>query len=381
MADAAERLWDFDAVVPGQRGADTVVTITGENIAGYAAAALCDAARYRNPAPDALAMPTMALSYAPLLREEIAAANGFTALEQSTTARRQTPFAKCEIRWRRPVCAGDIITASRQALEKYERRGSRFVTFRVAAVNGRGEAAAEYDYTCIFDYAGGQREIPHPHPHPKGEGIAGVVGEGFAGAAGEGIAGAASEGIAGDPAAAGIGVATGGAEAIVPAGSGMPQGGAVAVGPGRLLDFASAAPGTPLAELAVTESQAIINRRSTFRLAGRPNESNIHTDPEFARQNIFGGTVNSGPATMSYVDQMLQRSFPPEAFYRGGRLLMRAITPFRSGDTVVFQGEVTARHPAPPGAAAPGGVVECRVRGVNQRGELVCLADAALRVG
>ena len=345
MADAAERLWDFDAVAPGQRGADTVVTITGENIAGYAAAALCDDARYRRPAADALAMPTMALSYAPLLREEIAAAHGFTALEQSATARRQTPFAKCEIRWRRPVYAGDIITASRQALEKYERRGSRFVTFRVAAVNGRGEAAAEYDYTCIFDYAGGQREIPAPHPHPnpppEGEGIEGV---------------AATE-------------------------TGMLQGGAVAIGPGRLLDFAAAAPGTPLAELAVTESQAIINRRSAFRLAGRPNESNIHTDPEFARQNIFGGTVNSGPATMSYVDQMLQRSFPPEAFYRGGRLLMRAITPFRSGDTVVFQGEVTARHPAPPGDAAPGGLVECRIRGVNRRGELVCLADAALRVG
>ena len=338
MVDAAERLWDFDAVAPGQRGADTVVTITAENIAGYAAAALCDDARYRNPGPDALAMPTMALSYAPLLREEIAAANGFTALEQSATARRQTPFAKCEIRWRRPVCAGDIITASRQALEKYERRGSRFVTFRVAAVNGRGATAAEYDYTCIFDYAGGQREIPAP----------------------DGAEMAAA------PAAAETGAAPGGVEVI---------------GPGQLLDFAAAAPGTALAELAVTESQAIINRRSAFRLAGRPNESNIHTDEEFARQNIFGGTVNSGPATMSYVDQMLQRSFPPEAFYRGGRLLMRAITPFRSGDTVVFQGEVTARHPAPPGDAAPGGVIECRVRGVNRRGELVCLADAALRVG
>ena len=368
MAAAAERLWDFDAVAPGQRGADTVVTITAENIAGYAAAALCDDARYRNPGPDALAMPTMALSYAPLLREEIAAANGFTALEQSATARRQTPFAKCEIRWRRPVCAGEVITASRQALEKYERRGSRFVTFRVAAVNGRGEAAAEYDYTCIFDYAGGQRERPqsHPHPNPPPEG--------------EGITGAAADGTAG-VAAVGIGAAPGGAAAIGPAGSGMAQGGAVAIGPARLLDFASAAPGTALAELAVTESQAIINRRSAFRLAGRPNESNIHTDEEFARQNIFGGTVNSGPATMSYVDQMLQRSFPPEAFYRGGRLLMRAITPFRSGDTVAFQGEVTARHPAPPGDAAPGGVVECRVRGVNRRGELVCLADAALRVG
>ena len=134
--------------------------------------------------------------------------------------------------------------------------------------------------------------------------------------------------------------------------------------------------GTALAELSITESQDIINRRSAFRLAGRPNESNIHTDEEFARQNIFGGTVNSGPATMSYVDRMLQLSFPPEALYNGGSLLMRAITPFRSGDTVTFAGEVTGRH-----REGDRGIVECRVRGANQRGELVCLADAALAVG
>ena len=79
---------------------------------------------------------------------------------------------------------------------------------------------------------------------------------------------------------------------------------------------------------------------------------------------------------MSYVDRMLQLSFPPEAFYNGGSLLMRAITPFRSGDTVTFGGEVTARR-----REAGRGIVECRVRGANQRGELVCLADAALGVG
>ncbi len=358
MVGAAERLWDFDAVAAGQRGADTVVAITGGNIAGYADAALCGEARYRSPGAGALAMPTMALSYAPLLREEIAEANGFTALEQSATARRQTPFAKCEIRWRRPVCAGDVITGSRSVLEKYERRGSRFVTFRVEGVNQRGEAAVEYDYTCIFDYAGGQRGAvdgqgrPHPNPPPEGEGngdgpTPDEVGNGQ-GPTSEGAGngqGAFTEG-------AGIG--------------------------GLLLDFGSAVEGRALVELSVTESQEIINRRSAFRLAGRPNESNIHTDEEFARQNIFGGTVNSGPATMSYVDRMLQRSFPPEAFYRGGRLLMRAITPFRSGDTVTFRGEVTARRG--PEAADNGGrgIVECRVRGTNQRGELVCLADAAL---
>ena len=327
MVEMTERLWDYDAVEAGQYGAETVVAITADNIAGYAEVALNDDVRYQDPGAS-LAMPTMVLAYAPLLREEIAEANGFTALEQSKTARRQTPFAKCEIRWHLPVRPGDVITGKRGTLEKYERRGSRFVTFRVEGVNQRGETAVEYDYTCIFDYAQGQREVPgerpHPSPLPLGEGIA----------AGEGV------------------------------------------GRRRLLDFDSAVEGTALAELSITESQDIINRRSAFRLAGRPNESNIHTDEEFARQNIFGGTVNSGPATMSYVDRMLQLSFPPEALYNGGSLLMRAITPFRSGDTVTFAGEVTGRH-----REGDRGIVECRVRGANQRGELVCLADAALAVG
>ena len=361
MVEQAERLWTYDAVEPGQHGAETVVAITAENIAGYAEVALNGDGRYRG-AGAALAMPTMALAYAPLLREEIAEANGFIAQEQSKTSRKQTPFAKCEIRWHRPVCAGDVITGKRGVLEKYERRGSRFVTFRVEGVNQRGETAVEYDYTCIFEYAGGQREVPagggrpHPNPLPGGEGT--------------------------ETSSAGEGTRPGPSAADVDRGRPHPEGEGNVRG---LLDYDLAVEGIALAELSITESQEIINRRSEFRLAGRPNESNIHTDEEFARQNIFGGTVNSGPATMSYVDQMLQLSFPPEAFYNGGKLLMRAITPFRSGDTVTFAGEVTGRRRNPKSSPSDGGIVgglvECRVRGTNQRGELVCLADATLAVG
>ena len=157
------KLWTYDAVEPGQYGAETVVAINAGNIAGYAQVALNDDPQYRG-AGASLAMPTMVLAYAPLLREEIAEANGFIAQEQSKTARRQTPFAKCEIRWRQPVCDGDTITGTRGVLEKYERRGSRFVTFRVGGVNQRGETAVEYDYTCIFDYAGGPAGGRRLHP-------------------------------------------------------------------------------------------------------------------------------------------------------------------------------------------------------------------------
>ena len=318
-----EKLWDFDAVVPGQAGGATVVEITALNIAEYARLSQNADPRYQEEVAAVLAMPTMILSYAPILREEIAEANGFVALEQSKTSRRQTPFAKCEIRWRHPVVAGDIITASRRVLEKYERRGSKFVTFRVEAANQDGITVGEYDYTCIFEYAKGQREVPEPTANLRS--------------------------------------------------SETPPVNATPVS--HILGFEDFIEGSLLSALPVTESQEIINLKSEFRLGGRASASNIHTDEEFARQNIFGGTVNSGPATMSYVDQTLQLAFPLEAFYNGGSLLMRAITPFRSSDTVTFQGEVTAKR-----REGNSGVVDCRVKGTNQRGDLVCLADASLVV-
>ena len=331
MVEITERLWDFDAVEQGQSAQPTVVTITAEQIAEYADIAQNPDVRFRlgggsgeySGAP--VPMPTMAVSYAPLLRAEIAENNGFIALEQSKTARRQTPFAKCEARWFRPALVGDIITGVGQVLEKYERRGSKFVTFRIEAENQRGEPVGQYDYTCIFEYAQGQREVP---PEP---------------------------GMAQPP---------------------RVEQAAAKSAPSRLLTFDAVQVGDTLAELSITESQEIINRKSEFRLAGKPSESNIHNDEEFARQNIFGGTVNAGPATMSYVDQMLELSFPLKTFYNGGSLLMRAITPFRSGDTVAFGGEITGKR-----EENNLGLVECRVKGINQRGDLVCLADAVMVFG
>ena len=324
-----ENLWEYAAVQPGQAGPPTVVTLTPQNIAEYAAIAQNPDPRYRPPADgdDAagrplVAMPTMTLAYAPLLRPEIAAHNGFVALEQSQTARRQTPFAKCQIRWFQPAVVGDTITAIGQVLEKYERRGSKFVTFRVAAENQRGEPVAQYDYTCIFEYAQGQRAAPQENPAAAPD---------------------------------------------------APETPAQPVPPAALKTFADLQIGYALAALTIAESQEIINRKSDFRLAGAPSASNIHNDAEFARQNIFGGLVNAGPATMSYGDQMLAQTFPLSAFYNGGQLLMRAITPFRAGDTVTFSGEVTAKR-----IEGERGIVECRVKGINQRQELVCLADALM---
>jgi hypothetical protein len=137
MVEHQEKLWTFDAVEAGQIGNETTVEITAGNIARYARIALNSDPFYQSDNSDLVAMPTMVMAYAPLLREEIADANGFVAFEVSKTARSQTPFAKCEARWFLPVVPGDVITGRRKVLEKYERRGSKFVTFRVEAINQR----------------------------------------------------------------------------------------------------------------------------------------------------------------------------------------------------------------------------------------------------
>ena len=332
MLEQQEKLWDYDAVEAGQTGPTTEVEITEENISEYALLAQNPDPRFQRPGVSReydgamLAMPTMVITYAPLMREEIAEANGFVAQERSTTARRQTPFAKCEIRWWGPVRAGDTITGSRRVLEKYDRRGSKFVTFRVEAANQHGEKVAEYDYTCIFGYAQGSKSVPQTPGSAEPQPL-----------------------------------------------TGNPGRQELALSSSALLSFDEMSEGTQLAQMSISESQEIINRKSDFRLSGEPNPINIHNNEEFARQNIFSGTVSSGPAAMSYLDQMLQRSFSLSAFYQGGQLLMRAIEPFRAGDTVTFQGEVTAKN-----AESAGRIVECRIKGINQRGDLVNLSDATL---
>ena len=327
MLEEKKKLWLYDVVEPGQTGEPTLVRLTAENIAEYALVTQNPDTKYGLPIGETgpvglMTMPTMVLSYAPLLREDIARANGFVAQEVSPTHRRQTPFSKCEIRWHRVVQEADTITGNRRVLEKYERRGSRFVTFRVEAANQHGEPVAEYDYTCIFDYFQGRKEVPQDQ----------------------------------------------GAVTLAP----TPQPAKPNATP-NVLAFDAVSPGDELTTLTLSESQEIINGKDAFRLAGEHNPVNIHTDEEFARQNIFSGTVSSGPAAIAYVEQMLAQSFPLGAFYQGGRLLLRAIEPFRAGDTVTWQGEIT-------GKKIEGGkkVVNCRVRGINQRGDLVNLSDATL---
>ena len=330
MTELHEKLWDFDQVEPGQSGNPTVVLLTSEHITRYAWTAQNRDSRYVTPGVSQefegklVAMPTMLLTYAPLLRDDIADNNGFIAVEESKTARRQTPFAKCEAKWFKPVFEGDTLTGNRKVLEKFEKRGNKFVTFRVEATNQANEKVAHFDYTCIFSYSKGQRDVP------------------------------------------------------VEAGTSVPEiiddkTPTETVNTADFVNFFSANIGDILKPLTISESAEIMIRKNDFTLAGKYKPSNIHTDEDFANKNIFAGVVNSGPATMSYVDQMLERNFPLSSFYNGGSLLMRAITPFRSGDTVTFEGAITDKN---DGGA--GKTLDIRIKGINQRGELVSLSDATM---
>lgn len=156
--------WEYDVVEVGQEGPPIVFDVTEELIAKYATAVRNDNPAYQplgareTGSRELLAMPTMITRAAPLRRGDIAANNGFVAQERAKENPFQTPFAKCEIRWFAPVRAGDTLTSSGHIVEKYERRGNKFVTIRVEADNQRGERVAEYDYTCIFEFGKGQKK-------------------------------------------------------------------------------------------------------------------------------------------------------------------------------------------------------------------------------
>ena len=157
MATDTERRWEWDVVEPGPSGETFVTEVTPESIAAYARRVRNFNPAYTECGPEGVSMPTGIFDIAPLRRNSVAAASGFVALEWVKESPRQTPFAKCTARWLAPIKAGDTISSSARVLEKYERRGNKFVTFRVEAVNQDGVKVAEYDYTCIFEYAKGQK--------------------------------------------------------------------------------------------------------------------------------------------------------------------------------------------------------------------------------
>ena len=136
--------------------------------------------------------------------------------------------------------------------------------------------------------------------------------------------------------------------------------------------FDSIAIGDVIPPFTVGETQETINN-SALNIFEHESRPNLHTDEEFARKSLFAGTANSGATTMAYVTQTLEAWFPASSFYKGGRLLHKAIEPFRPGDTVTFAGKVVGKR-------QEGGkrLVDCEIRGVNQLGQLMGFSEATV---
>lgn len=162
---AEERIYEFEDAQIGDASPPLVQEITGEMVRNYLLGCRNELPQYttedeleriergETPIP-----PTMMYRIAPLRREEVMNARGFTRPEASKANPRSTPYTKSEIFFYAPVKVGDTITAMTKVDDKYERRGSKFITFRTTATNQSGVKVGEYTYTCLWNYSRGQKK-------------------------------------------------------------------------------------------------------------------------------------------------------------------------------------------------------------------------------
>lgn len=131
--------------------------------------------------------------------------------------------------------------------------------------------------------------------------------------------------------------------------------------------------GDDLPSFEIGETQETINGARLIVDDTHETPRNIHTDPEFAKEGLFAGTVNAGVTTMAYVNTMLEQWFPANNFYDGGGLVFKAIDPFRPGDTVVFTGKIADKREEDGKK-----IVDCKIEGHNQLGKIMGVAEATL---
>ncbi len=327
-----ERIYEWDVVREGDDSPPFVFAVTPEAIRDY-----CRALGYENPIylddgaareagfPGIVAPPTMCYTYAPMRRVDVSAKRGYVAPEQSEHHPRSTPFVATEITFLgTPVHPGDVVTSTTAVHRKWERKDNRFITFLITADNERGQPVARYTYTCIWEYAKGRKP-----PAPQAD-VSNDRGRGY------------------------------GARAALCA---------------RTVSFAAIEVGDTLPVVTKTETQDTIDRYRALAIPGeRSHWKDLHTDAGYARQGIFGGTVNMGVATVGYVAEVLERAFPLGTIMaRGARLAMQAREPFRAGDSVSFTGRVVAKHDDGAGRR-----VDVEIEGTNQCGRTVARTAATV---
>lgn len=132
------------------------------------------------------------------------------------------------------------------------------------------------------------------------------------------------------------------------------------------------APEDALPALTKLESQENIDQYSELTRVRPRIGANLHTDEEFARRTIFGGTANMGVATLAYCTEALAKAYGPDALFRPGtRVEYKGIRPIRAGYEITLSGRVTARRP---------GEHDCEITVHNQDGLLCGIGIATVAV-
>jgi acyl dehydratase len=280
-------LYEWDVARVGDAAPPFTYLVTPESIADYCRAVrnenplyLDEAAARRGPFGGIVGPPTYSVKCAPLRRNEVMHAQGYASPEEK--AARATPYAKAEWFFTRPIRPGDEITSTVTLEDKYERRGSQFMTWRARAHDANGEPVVEYSYTIIWRQASSPPASTSPGARD-----------------GETASGQSKEALDGEP----------------------------------------------LPVVTKLESQEAIDQYAELtRVRPRRSNNNLHSNPEFARRTIFGGTVNMGVATAAYCSEVIERAFGPASLLRpGARLEYKGIKPIRAGYEVEVGGRVVSR--------------------------------------
>jgi 3-hydroxybutyryl-CoA dehydratase len=120
------------------------------------------------------------------------------------------------------------------------------------------------------------------------------------------------------------------------------------------------------------ESQEAIDQYGELTRVRPRIGANLHTDEEFARRTIFGGTANMGVATLAYCSEVLEKAYGPDVVFRPGTSIeYKGIRPIRAGYEITLNGRVTARRP---------GAHDCEIKVVNQDGQLCGIGIATVPV-
>ncbi len=315
------RTWDYEAVEVGQRAQPIVTEVTPDSIVRHASTSRSTNPAHFSDAP-LFAMPTQIFSLAPKNRAGVAENNGMTVITAHAT-----PFAKAEGRWFAPIRLGDTVTSVATVLEKYERRGNKFVTLRLEAHNGCGEKLAEIDHTSIFEF----RKSAQLRPDSR----------------------AASRPPSPD---------------IEPSSlrETSPDD-AVETVTFETIEVGYAVHPFTIHSPLKTEVDGVVVPEN--EMSGQSSEAS-HEPGRFpwgAMHGVGGITI------MGYLDAMLHRWAPDGTLYGGGRLLFKAIKNFRPGDTNTYHGTVTTKREHDGKR-----LVEIEITGANQLGQLTGVAETTL---